>query len=291
MTGGHLKPGSPDHTHAYTHTHTHTRHAEMLGLMFAGVLFFPGLFLLFSHSLRILMGWNQADAIIVSARFVSSVQAIMAAAAGCVIASACRRNLLDDRHWLTDAYITFAAPYFVYDLYAMFLCDRHRHEVKGHEDEGGTRSAPILAFVRRESLMVLHHVFMVVFCLPASLVWRQGKGDYFQGLVFLAELSTPFVCLAKVLIQLKRTDTLAYKVNGALTLLVFLGCRVALFPYLYLAYSSYASIPVHQAVLGAPWPCTLGAGFLWPLQIYWFWLMCQRARRVLAESGKPPLGK
>uniref|UniRef100_A0A3Q2XLP8 TLC domain containing 3B n=1 Tax=Hippocampus comes TaxID=109280 RepID=A0A3Q2XLP8_HIPCM len=210
----------------------------------------------------------------------------MAAAAGCVIASACRRNLLDDRHWLTDAYITFAAPYFVYDLYAMFLCDRHRHEVKGHEDEGGTRSAPILAFVRRESLMVLHHVFMVVFCLPASLVWRQGKGDYFQGLVFLAELSTPFVCLAKVLIQLKRTDTLAYKVNGALTLLVFLGCRVALFPYLYLAYSSYASIPVHQAVLGAPWPCTLGAGFLWPLQIYWFWLMCQRARRVLAESGK-----
>ncbi|XP_051904819.1 ceramide synthase-like [Hippocampus zosterae] len=209
----------------------------MLGLMFAGVLFFPGLFLLFSRSLRILMGWNQADAIIVSARVVSSVQAIIAVAAGCVIASACRRNLLDDRHWLTDAYITFAAPYFVYDLYAMFLCDRHRHEVKGHEDKGGTWSTPILAFVRRESLMVLHHVFMVLFCLPASLVWRQGKGDYFQGLVFLAELSTPFVCFAKVLIQLKLTDTLAYKVNGALTLLVFFGCRVALFPYLYLAYS------------------------------------------------------
>uniref|UniRef100_A0A3Q2XBR9 TLC domain containing 3B n=1 Tax=Hippocampus comes TaxID=109280 RepID=A0A3Q2XBR9_HIPCM len=257
----------------------------MLGLMFAGVLFFPGLFLLFSHSLRILMGWNQADAIIVSARSERTpVHTHAYAGTACV-------RVRFRRHWLTDAYITFAAPYFVYDLYAMFLCDRHRHEVKGHEDEGGTRSAPILAFVRRESLMVLHHVFMVVFCLPASLVWRQGKGDYFQGLVFLAELSTPFVCLAKVLIQLKRTDTLAYKVNGALTLLVFLGCRVALFPYLYLAYSSYASIPVHQAVLGAPWPCTLGAGFLWPLQIYWFWLMCQRARRVLAESGKPPLGK
>ncbi|XP_061159367.1 ceramide synthase-like isoform X1 [Syngnathus typhle] len=234
----------------------------MWGLMVAGLLFFPGIFLLSSRSLRILMGWSQADAVIVSARAVSSVQAVMAVAAGCVIASACRIDLLHDRHWMTDAYITFAAPYFVYDVYAMFLCDWHRRRVKGHEADGGARQAAILGYVRREYLMVLHHIFMVVFCLPASLVtvathkprplsadiisslsvcvwqvWRQGKGDYFQGVLFLAELSTPFVCLAKVLIQLKRADTLAFKVNGALTLLVFLGCRVALFPYLYLAYS------------------------------------------------------
>ncbi|XP_049600520.1 ceramide synthase-like isoform X1 [Syngnathus scovelli] len=260
----------------------------MWGLMVAGLLFFPGIFLLSSRSLRILMGWSQADAVIVSARSVSSVQAVMAVAAGCVIASACRSDLLHDRHWLTDTYITFAAPYFVYDVYAMFLCDWHRRRVKGHEADGGARQAAILGYVRREYLMVLHHIFMVVFCLPASLVWRQGKGDYFQGVLFLAELSTPFVCLAKVLIQLKRADTLAFKVNGALTLLVFFGCRVALFPYLYLAYSRYASIPVHQAVLGAPWPCTLGAGLLWPLQIYWFWLMCQRAWRILAASKTPP---
>lgn len=31
--------------------------------------------------------------------------------------------------------------------------------------------------------------------------WRQGKGDYFQGVMFLAELSTPSVCLGKILIQ------------------------------------------------------------------------------------------
>ena len=31
--------------------------------------------------------------------------------------------------------------------------------------------------------------------------WRQGKGDYFQGIMFMAELSTPSVCLGKILIQ------------------------------------------------------------------------------------------
>lgn len=31
--------------------------------------------------------------------------------------------------------------------------------------------------------------------------WRQGRGDYFQGVMFMAELSTPSVCLGKILIQ------------------------------------------------------------------------------------------
>lgn len=34
--------------------------------------------------------------------------------------------------------------------------------------------------------------------------WRQGKGDYFQGIMFMAELSTPSVCLGKILIQVSR---------------------------------------------------------------------------------------
>lgn len=31
--------------------------------------------------------------------------------------------------------------------------------------------------------------------------WRQGRCDYFQGIMFMAELSTPSVCLGKILIQ------------------------------------------------------------------------------------------
>lgn len=72
------------------------------------------------------------------------------------------------RHWLTDAYILFATPYFAYDIYAMFLCHRHKLQVKGHE-EGGAGAAAV-GFLRREMLMVLHHIFVATFCFPASVV-------------------------------------------------------------------------------------------------------------------------
>lgn len=55
-------------------------------------------------------------------------------------------------------------------------------------------------------------LFFLFFCVRISCMltraptpllqfWRQGKGDYFQGIMFLAELSTPSVCLGKILIQ------------------------------------------------------------------------------------------
>lgn len=77
------------------------------------------------------------------------------------------------RHWLTDAYILFATPYFAYDIYAMFLCYWHKLQVKGHEEAGqsvGLMGATVIGYLRREFLMVLHHIFMVTFCFPASLV-------------------------------------------------------------------------------------------------------------------------
>lgn len=145
------------------------------------------------------------------------------------------------RHWLTCSYIWFAVPYFVYDIYAMFMCYWHKLQVKGHEVDNGSKSKAmaVRGYLRREFLMILHHVVMVTACFPISVViviaeamfkepesliiafnsgesvhaqtrsfshihfqfWRQGKGDYFQGVMFLAELSTPSVCLGKILIQ------------------------------------------------------------------------------------------
>ncbi|KAJ4931621.1 hypothetical protein JOQ06_010062 [Pogonophryne albipinna] len=228
----------------------------MLALMAAGCVFFPGVFLLSKHALKHMMGWSRGEADIVSARLVSSIQAIMASAAGFIITSSCR-DVMEDSHWLTDNYILFATPYFAYDIYAMFL----------------------------EKLMVLHHIFMVTCCFPASQMWRQGKGDFFQGVLFLAELSTPFVCLGKVLIQYQQQHTVLHKVNGVLMLLAFFCCRVLLFPYLYYAYSRYASIPVYVVLLVAPWQCNLGAALLWPLQLYWFTLICRGALRLSATGG------
>lgn len=41
----------------------------------------------------------------------------------------------------------------------------------------------------------------------------------------------------------------------------------------------YASIPVYLVPLLAPWQCNLGAALLWPLQLYWFRLICRGALR------------
>ncbi|XP_062459848.1 ceramide synthase-like, partial [Pezoporus occidentalis] len=131
-----------------------------------GLLFFPGLFLLARALLR--RRCPEPHAVILAARLVSSVQAVMASTAGFIIASSCQ-HVIDDEHWLAEAYPAFAVPYFLYDVYAMFLCHRHRACVKGHE----TAPAPppraaAVAFLRREPLLVLHHVTMVLVCFPVA---------------------------------------------------------------------------------------------------------------------------
>ncbi|XP_062331627.1 ceramide synthase [Osmerus eperlanus] len=261
----------------------------MLSVLAAGTVFFPGLFLLSKQCLKHLpwLGWSEGDAVIVSARLVSSIQAIMASSAGLIIASSCE-DIIEDQHWLTSAYILFAVPYFVYDIYAMYMCYWYKLQVKGHEQEvGPLRLGKVLAsYLRREFLMVLHHVVMVTVCFPVSVFWRQGKGDYFQGLMFMAEISTPSVCLGKILIQYKQQHTLLHKVNGATMLITFFICRVLLFPYLYYAYGRYASIPFLQVPFSVSWQCNLGAGLLMAPQVYWFTLICRGALRLFTGTGR-----
>ncbi|XP_046708866.1 ceramide synthase [Silurus meridionalis] len=260
----------------------------MLSILAAGSVFFPGLFLLSKQCLKRLpcLRWSEGDAVLVSARLVSSVQAVMASSAGYIISTSCD-DIIKDQHWLTTSYILFAVPYFVYDIYAMFLCYWHKFQVKGHEVDNGPKpkSVALSSYLRREFLMVLHHVVMVIVCFPVSVFWRQGKGDYFQGVMFLAELSTPSVCLGKILIQYKQQHTLLHKVNGALMLVTFFTCRVLLFPYLYYVYGRYASIPLYQVPFAVPWQCNLGAALLMAPQLYWFSLICRGALRLFTGGS------
>lgn len=215
----------------------------------------------------------------------------MASSAGYIISTSCD-DIIVDQHWLTSSYILFAVPYFVYDIYAMYLCYWHKMRVKGHEMDNGPKpmGMAFLNYLHREFLMVLHHVVMVTVCFPVSVFWREGRGDYFQGVMFLAELSTPSVCLGKILIQYKQQHTLLHKVNGVLMLVTFFVCRVLLFPYLYYVYGRYASIPFYLVPLSVPWQCNLGAALLMAPQLYWFSLICRGALRLFkgaSRAGRP----
>ncbi|XP_027563844.1 protein FAM57B-like [Neopelma chrysocephalum] len=107
----------------------------------------------------------------------------------------------------------------------------------------------------------------------------------------MAELSTPFVCLGKVLILLRRQHTALHKLNGAALLGTFLLCRVLLFPYLYWAYGRQRGLPL-WAVPGALPPLyNAAAAALLAPQLYWFGLICRGAWRTFRGGGggaKPP---
>ncbi|XP_033928366.1 ceramide synthase [Melopsittacus undulatus] len=205
----------------------------------------------------------------------------MASTAGIIIASSCQ-HVIDDQHWLASAYPAFAVPYFLYDVYAMFLCHRHRACVKGHEAAPPPRMrAAAAAFLRREPLLVLHHVTMVLVCFPVACLWRQGKGDFFLGCLLLAELSTPCVCLSKVLILLGRQHTALHRLNGLTLLITFLLCRVLLFPYLYYTYGRHRGLPLLRVPAALPPATNMAAAALLAPQLYWFGLICRGAWRMM----------
>ncbi|XP_003225046.1 ceramide synthase isoform X2 [Anolis carolinensis] len=261
----------------------------MFRALIAGGIVFPGLFLLSKHGLKWLPGlrWEEADAVIVSARLVSSVQAIMASTVGYIVSSSCK-HIINDQHWLTSSYTQFAIPYFIYDIYAMFLCHWHKYRVKGHEtSSGGTRTlrTVIRTYLHKEFLMVVHHLFMVLVCFPVSMLWRQGKGDFFLGCMLMAEVSTPFVCLGKVLILYKQQHTLLHKVNGIIMLITFFCCRILLFPYMYWVYGQYAGLPLYRVPFSIPAEYNLGSAILMAPQVYWFGLICRGAFRVFRARG------
>ncbi|XP_072792510.1 ceramide synthase isoform X2 [Taeniopygia guttata] len=240
--------------------------------------------------LAAIAGCPQGRATVLAARLVSSVQAVMASTAGFIISRSCRRHVIDDQHWLAAAYPPFAVPYFVYDVYAMYLCHLQRAQVKGHgpgTGTGGTGGAAA-AFLRRELLLVLHHLAMVLVCFPVATLWRQGKGDFFLGCLLMAELSTPFVCLGKVLILLRRQHTALHKLNGLALLVTFLGCRVLLFPYLYWAYGRQRGLELLRVPAALPPVYNAAAAAMAAPQIYWFGLICRGAWRLFRPAGTPP---
>ncbi|XP_029375047.1 smoothelin-like protein 2 isoform X3 [Echeneis naucrates] len=175
----------------------------MLQVLACGAVVFPGLFFAFRRILPcVFRHWSDADVVLVSERLVSSIHAIMATTAGVIIVSSCLGNVIDNRHWLATYFVIwYGVPYMTYDLFAMYLSHYHRFRVKGHEEYKQHSLRTVNSFVRKEFLLVLHHIALLTILLPVTLFFRKDQGDFFIGCLFLTELSTPFVSLGKILIQ------------------------------------------------------------------------------------------
>ncbi|KAM8818358.1 TLC domain-containing protein 3A [Rhynchonycteris naso] len=256
----------------------------MLLTLASGSLFFPGLFALCTWGIRRARPeWTEYDCVMISTRLVSSAQAILATGSGIVIIYYCR-NVVSDRHWLSREYVWFLIPYMVYDTYAMYICEWYRTS-----EQNRKHSLTIFRnFLSKNRLMITHHVVILLVLVPIAQRLRGELGDFFVGCIFTAELSTPFVSLGRILIQLKQQHTILYKVNGILTMTTFFCCRILLFPFMYWSYGRQQKLNLLQVPFRIPFFCNVANAVLIAPQIYWFSLLCKKAARLF---DAPPAEK
>ncbi|NWI14129.1 FA57A protein, partial [Crypturellus soui] len=241
--------------------------------------FFPGLFALCVRALRrAAPAWSLTERLLLSGRLVSMVQATMASASGITVILNCK-DVVYDRHWLAVEYIWVLVPYMTYDIYVMYLCHWHKSRDRGAAQEKHSL-ASVRSFLLHERLMVAHHVVILLVLTPVTQHFRGELGDFFVGCIFMAELSTPFVSLGKILMQLQMQDTLLHKVNGILLLVTFFLCRILLFPFMYAAYARQVGIPVYLVPFRIPLHCNIANASLMAPQLHWFRLICRKAARL-----------
>ncbi|XP_076017473.1 ceramide synthase [Genypterus blacodes] len=258
----------------------------MLQVLLSGAVLFPGLFLAFRGILPCVFKlWSDADVVLVSERLVSFIHAVMATTAGVIIVSSCWGNVINDRNWLAPHFVIwYGVPYMTYDIFAMYLSHYHRFQVKGHEEYKQHSLRTINSFVRREFLLVLHHIALLTILLPVTLFFRDDQGDFFIGCLFLTEVSTPFVSLGKILIQLGLQDCWLHKANGGMVLLTFFMCRIALFPFMYWMFGCHYNIPFYSVPFHLSLSTNVGNFCILAPQVYWFILLCRKGYRLYQRS-------
>ncbi|XP_031429314.1 TLC domain-containing protein 3A isoform X3 [Clupea harengus] len=223
-----------------------------------GCVFFPGLFFTFKHIFKTrFKNWKDADGALVS-----------------------------ERHWLATDFVWFGAPYMAYDIYAMYQVHYLKEKDKGHAEYKGHSIHTVTKFLCKDFLFVLHHVALLTIFMPVSLFLRRGLGDFFIGCFFITELSTPFLSAGGVLIQMGLQDSTLHKINGLMLLLTFFLCRILLFPFMYWVYGRNYNVAFYKVALHLPLHCNLGNLCILAPQLYWFTLLCRKARRLFLQQHK-----
>ncbi|XP_024910627.1 protein FAM57A-like isoform X2 [Cynoglossus semilaevis] len=219
-------------------------------------------------------------------RLVSAVHATLATAVGVTVVTSCS-DVMTDSHWLVNGFVVFGAPYMAYDIYAMYLTHFYTQRDKSAEGAHSRHSLhTVRAFLLREWMLVLHHLVLLVVFLPVVLFLRRGLGDFFIGCFFITELSTPFICLGKILIQLGLDNSRLHRINGVIVLLTFFTCRILVFPFMYWMYGRQFRIPLHRVPFVLPLHCNVCNLVILVPQIYWFILLLKKARRLYLRGQK-----
>ncbi|XP_077578351.1 TLC domain-containing protein 3A-like isoform X2 [Stigmatopora nigra] len=259
----------------------------MLTAWVSGAVVFPGLFYGLGKLLKLAFRhWDDADVVTVSERIVSSIHATISTATGIAIVSSCK-NVMTDSHWLVNNFMLFGSSYMATDIIAMYLSHYHFQRRQSQHGMYNSHSQQTLKnFFSKDWLLILHHLTLVLVFMPIALFLRRGLGDFFLGCFFIAEFSTPFLCMGKVLIQMGLDHTRLHTINGILLLLTFFICRILIFPFMYWMYARQVGMPVYKVPFTLPWHCNAGNLTVLAPQIYWLYLLVKKAKRTYNKHRK-----
>ncbi|XP_061197049.1 TLC domain-containing protein 3A-like [Saccostrea echinata] len=251
---------------------------EEIGVFICGCIFFPSCFIIIRYFLYKFFGSQLTDGDVhnVTEKCVSSIQAAVATVVGLLIAIKCQKDIMTDRHWLTNTYAIFGIPYFTYDTFAMYFSYIYT--------KPDVQSKPFLQrlkhFAENSKAMLCHHLLLPLILFPSIIFFRKGLGDFFVGVLYMCEFTIPFISARMILAQLQMKHTWYYIVAGLSMIASFLISRVLVFPFLYWRYAVYRGIPLSQVPLGIPWKCNIGCLVILLPQIYWLLLMVRGAIKL-----------
>ncbi|XP_059094440.1 TLC domain-containing protein 3A-like [Tigriopus californicus] len=214
----------------------------------------------------------------IATKLVSTWFAITTCFAGWLVFRQCDTDLIREQKSLVHHYVFFALPYFIYDIFAMYLVYRESSRERNLEN------SPLL-FLREKFLLVVHHLMISTVGGPIFVFLRGGLGDCLLSLAFMMEISTPFVSLRVILHHLGMKTSKWYILNGLAMVLSFLFGRILLIPYMYLAYANQLGVSTWQVLnIRVPKFCTVCMIVVYLPQIYWFGLMIKGSWRALGLS-------
>ncbi|XP_063705070.1 TLC domain-containing protein 3A [Culicoides brevitarsis] len=257
----------------------------------------------------------------ISNKLVSGVQAIFSSVAGLLVCKySCTRNFIRTSYHLSEAYAYFAAPYFIYDMWSMYVVFSTKTREKLKNASNGTQDTKptntngcntshcnfpsgdvipslkngqlswfrsnkngmpsFLYWISKSPLMVFHHLFIGWYGLLVITYLRGALGDCVLSFFYIMELSTPFVSLRSILATMNLKETRLYVINGLTMVAFFFIFRICIVPYAFYWYASFSNIGIFEAIGRLPIHCKISIISITLPQFYWFKLMVNGAIKV-----------
>lgn len=222
----------------------------------------------------------------IACKSVSAVFAALATACGMVLLTGGERRNSDK----VDHILLVACGYFIYDIFAMFRVYEHESARTSSHNSSKWDFASFVQFLRYKPLMMAHHLVIALFFIPLMMrhLSDHEPGDLMIACALVFEASTPFVSLRAILSNMNLKSSLVYLANGFLMVIVFFCCRILIFPWFYFVYGRSRGLTVIEAIVSAPYKCSIFMLIVFLPQLHWFRLMVIGAIKVLRERNSFP---